>query len=273
MGIAQTRRLQPAPARGILATGVPPVPGRHVRYLPSDDLAEFIEHFWTVSWNLAGGQRRIVETLPHPSVHVVVGSGRASLVGVQRGKFSRYLTGNGWAFGIKFHPGGFRPFLGRSVSTITDRRIPLTRVTPWGRGLRTAILDHEHDHDRATAAEAILRAVAPRPDARAREARDLVYLIRDDASIRKVEDILHRAGTTKRSLQRLFEQYVGASPKWVIQRYRLHEAAERLKAGSVSGSRLALELGYADQAHFIRDFKAIVGISPGAYARRARTSA
>jgi AraC-like DNA-binding protein len=100
-----------------------------------------------------------------------------------------------------------------------------------------------------------------------------VYLVRDDASIRKVEDILHRTGTTKRSLQRLFEQYVGASPKWVIQRYRLHEAAERLKAGSVSGSRLALELGYADQAHFIRDFKAIVGISPGAYARRARTSA
>jgi AraC-like DNA-binding protein len=31
-----------------------------------------------------------------------------------------------------------------------------------------------------------------------------------------------------------------------------------------------LELGYADQAHFVKDFRTIVGTSPAAYARRAR---
>jgi AraC-like DNA-binding protein len=64
---------------------------------------------------------------------------------------------------------------------------------------------------------------------------------------------------------------VGVSPKWVIQRYRLHEAAERLTADpSIAQSALASDLGYSDQAHFIRDFKSLVGTSPAAYARAAR---
>jgi len=61
------------------------------------------------------------------------------------------------------------------------------------------------------------------------------------------------------------------SPKWGIQGYRLHEAAEQLASRtSISHSALALDLGYTDQAHFAHDFKALVGTSPAAYARAAR---
>ena len=68
---------------------------------------------------------------------------------------------------------------------------------------------------------------------------------------------------------RQFTRYVGVSPKWVIQRYRLHEALERLERGAeVDRVELALTLGYFDQAHFVRDFKRFVGVSPGDYARR-----
>ncbi len=93
----------------------------------------------------------------------------------------------------------------------------------------------------------------------------------EDRGIVKVEDLVDRYGVNKRTLQRLFAKYVGVSPKWVIQRYRLHEAAEQLAAGAaISQSELALNLGYSDQAHFVRDFKMVVGTSPAAYARRAR---
>jgi AraC-like DNA-binding protein len=74
-----------------------------------------------------------------------------------------------------------------------------------------------------------------------------------------------------RSLQQLFSDYVGVSPKWVIRRYRLHEAADRLANGEeVDLTALALDLGYFDQAHFTSDFRKLVGQAPGQYREQAR---
>ena len=74
------------------------------------------------------------------------------------------------------------------------------------------------------------------------------------------------SGTSKRTLERLFREYVGVGPKWVIQRYRLHDAAEHAATGKACDwADVAARLGYADQAHFIRDFKRFVGQSPAQY--------
>jgi len=70
----------------------------------------------------------------------------------------------------------------------------------------------------------------------------------------------------KRSLQLLFNDYVGISPKWVILRYRLHELIERCHSGApLDWSQLAVDLGYFDQAHLINDFKSVVGYTPTEY--------
>ena len=85
--------------------------------------------------------------------------------------------------------------------------------------------------------------------------------------MRRVDDFARAEGLSVRALQRLFSTYVGVSPKWVILRYRIHEALER--AGTRTGidwAALAAELGYADQAHLVRDFTATVGVPPTAYA-------
>jgi AraC-like DNA-binding protein len=85
-----------------------------------------------------------------------------------------------------------------------------------------------------------------------------------------VDELAARHAMSSRSLQRLFRRYVGVSPKWVLQRYRLHEAAERIAEGRDGDwAATALELGYFDQAHFIRDFKALIGASPAQYAGAA----
>jgi AraC-like DNA-binding protein len=79
------------------------------------------------------------------------------------------------------------------------------------------------------------------------------------------------SGLTARSLQRLFADYVGVSPKWVMRRARLHEAAARADGGGfVDWAALAADLGYADQAHLTRDFTVTLGVSPARYAHPER---
>jgi AraC-like DNA-binding protein len=73
---------------------------------------------------------------------------------------------------------------------------------------------------------------------------------------------------SERALQRLFRCWVGVSPKTVVRRYRLVEAAEALEKNAVSSlTELAHALGYFDQSHFVRDFKATVGTTPSAHRR------
>ena len=83
-----------------------------------------------------------------------------------------------------------------------------------------------------------------------------------------------RFGLTARTLQRLFQRYVGVSPKWVIARYRIHEALERVHENNVKGwASLALDLGYADQAHLTRECRRLSGLPAAALLAGAPTPA
>jgi AraC-like DNA-binding protein len=73
---------------------------------------------------------------------------------------------------------------------------------------------------------------------------------------------------SERALQRLVRRRLGLTPKWLIQRRRLHEAAEHLRHQSTTLSEVAAMLGYADQPHFIRDFARVTGMTPGQFAAR-----
>src|SRR5258706_95797 len=79
-----------------------------------------IEHYWIVRWQLAGQPPFTSETLPYPSVHIVLEQDDSRVVGVPRGRFERLLRGDGFVFGIKFRPGGFRPFVAGPVSRFTN---------------------------------------------------------------------------------------------------------------------------------------------------------
>ncbi|MFQ8761961.1 MAG: helix-turn-helix domain-containing protein [Intestinimonas sp.] len=46
---------------------------------------------------------------------------------------------------------------------------------------------------------------------------------------------------------------------------RVNAAIRALQAGPPSLTRLAQELGYFDQSHFIHEFKSVCGVSPGRY--------
>lgn len=255
--------------RGVLRPGDPTEGISHARYWPSSDLAPFVEHYWTVEWNLS--EPRVRETLPHPVVHIVLEDGKATLAGPTTRRFTVELKGSGRAFGVKFHPGGFRPFAEGPLSAYADRTVELGEVFgAHAQGIATRALA-QVDH-RATIAE--LEAFLRARDARENETSALMARIAArmavDREITRIEQIAQAFSIGLRTLQRQFRDHVGVSPKWVIQRYRLHEALARIDEGGViDWAALALALGYADQAHLIRDFKKIVGRTPAEYARTA----
>jgi AraC-like DNA-binding protein len=261
-------RVKPDPPRGIL--NVRPAEAREglARYWPSGALAPFVEHYWIVRWDLDAP--RTAETVPHPSIHLVLEPGGGEVVGVMRTRFSRVLEGRGRVVAAKFHPGGFRPFLAGRVVSLTGRRVPVADLFgPPGRELAERALGHDDDLVSAGIVDGFLRGLRPVGDEGMDLARRVAARIAEDRGITRVDQVAREFRVTVRALQRLFGDYVGVGPKWVIQRYRLLEAVERVAAGTaVDWVDLALDLGYADQAHFIRDFKRLVGRSPAEYARR-----
>jgi len=267
-------RRKTEPPRGLVRTGAARAgPYRHERYHPSPDLEPWVEHYWSVEWDLRGQAPERVETLPHPSVHLIFeADGKSRIRGPDRARFSRLLEGKGGVFAAKFKPSGFHAFVGVPVSRFSNRTIPFREVFgAVGDELDRAVLAKGTDLARIVVLEEFLRSRRPERDEIADRVSEMVYRVVREAEIHKVQHLAARFGLNTRTLQRLFAKYVGVSPKWVIQRYRLHEALERLTAGMpVDQSELALNLGYSDQAHFVRDFKSIVGVSPAGYARAAK---
>lgn len=257
--------------RGVLN----PRPGerrlRLSRYLPSEDLEFFVEHYWVFEWDLRGRGPCSYEALPHPSVNLVIERGDSRIFGVIQGKFSRTLVGEGWIFGAKFKPGGFYPFVEWPISRLTDGSVGLRDLFgERGQAVEKEILALREEAKLVEVAETFLREQLPKQDDTVELVGRVIDCIATNPEITRVDRLVIRLGLNKRTLQRTFGRYVGVSPKWVIRRYRLHEAAERLAGGkAVNLPEVALDLGYFDQAHFIKDFKKIVGTTPAKYARGA----
>ncbi|MFE5514771.1 DUF6597 domain-containing transcriptional factor [Streptomyces sp. NPDC056529] len=276
---------------------------RFRRHLPAPELRPYLEHYWLIDWELP--EPYASHVVPHPSVNVVFqrygppgapAAGAhvsAEVSGIGLGLFTHKLTEAGRVCGIQFRPGGFRPFAPAwPVSTWTGRRVPLTDVFPGAPDSRStpafpgdpeshdapassdataAVLTPDEDHARVAALDAFLLAHGPAPDPAADHAMELVELVRSDRTVRGTSQLAAASALSARSLQRLFASHVGVGPKWVILRYRIHEALERAEAAETAGApdwaALAAELGYSDQAHLVRDFTATIGVPPTAYAR------
>lgn len=270
--------LEPAPGpRGVLfASVLERADGRIEprRALPSPELAPFVHHYWCVYWDLR--VPFLADTLPHPAARIELeeqnGAPRAHIAGVRTGRFAKRHIGVGQFFGVQFRPAAFEPFLRAPMVSVTDRVVPVARVlggaaTAWARGVAL----EPSIEAKVARTEAFLRTRLPTLKPEVARTRDLVERIAADRTLRSVEDAADAFGTDLRTLQRRFLRFVGVHPKWVIQRYRLLEAAAQLRAARPPKlAALAAALGYADQAHFQREFRNVIGRTPGSFERGSR---
>jgi AraC-like DNA-binding protein len=243
-------------------------------------LHPFVERYWSVRWDLTGRPPFRSEVLSHPAVNLSVESGSeprfgfplpAALVhGVVTRRFTVDLTGRGRVAAVKFRPGGFRAFTGdqparNSVTLLTSA----FGLDPDA--LTAAVLAEDDDSCRAAVLDAALAPLAPEPERPYLDLQQLLGAMVQDRALVRVDQVAALGSLSVRSLQRLFAGYLGVSPKSVLARYRLQDAAAAIDAGEGTDlAGLAVSLGWFDQAHFSRDFHAVVGMPPSAYLHRAR---
>ncbi|MGN0064657.1 MAG: helix-turn-helix domain-containing protein [Nocardioides sp.] len=252
-----------------------PSPPIH-RYLPSAGLADLVQRYWIPVWSLEEPSSQ--STLQHPVCLLVVSTTYARFYGVVRGLSTVTLEGTGWAVGVMFTPAAGALLLGGSVEPLADGYRDLTDLAP-GDPLRRLVADDLVGRVRAAmrpdpsaptshaAAIALveerLRDVEVDPDGLL--VNRVVQWVVDHPGTTRVSEVAGAFDLSERRLQRLVRARVGMSPKWLIQRRRLHDAVLRLKEGEVSLAEIAVELGYSDQAHFTTDFRTVTGMTPGEY--------
>jgi len=257
-----------APSSGLLAKRTSMTHFDLTRIAPSEALAPFVENYWVISWDLTDKPAYTQENLPHPSVNMVVDpQANTGIWGIQTGIWTYTMSGTGQIFGTKFRPGAFHTFCKSSVQKIMDSSVFISSIfSRMDADLEARLCALNDPAGLARDIEAMLLAANPTRDSHAEEAERLVRLIADTPEIMQNADLAKAADMSVRSLQRLFDTYVGVGPKWVIDRYRMLAAVDDLNRGEeASLTSLAHDLGYFDQAHFTNRFRALTGHPPSHY--------
>jgi AraC-like DNA-binding protein len=241
-----------------------------------------VSHYWWVRWRRPATVPFRPQVLGHPVCHLTVEDADGDLHGlpapaclvhgVVTKVFSVELPVAGRVAGVAFHPGGLAALLDRDVGELTGRLVPAVQVL--GAGVHAAaqqVLAEADEEVRQRAlvgyVESLLGANLERVSsdpgyATVREAAE-VMRSREHVTLAPVAERLNVSG---RTLQRLFRRYVGATPLWVLRRYRLQDAAAAIDAGQGHDlAALAADLGFSDQAHFTRSFTQVIGVPPSVY--------
>ena len=244
----------------------------------TDDLSDLAQRFWIPVWDVPDGSTSLQRVLQYPVCQLVVSPTYARLFGVTSGLSQQVLEGRGWAVGHMLRPAAGWLLTGRPVRRRTDRSVDLGTLDALdGPALAAAVREAMADDPAGPDAQAAARAVvehALRPflpvDEEGLLVNALVEAVETSPDLLRVDDLCGRFDIAERTLQRLLHKRIGLGPKWLIRRRRLQEAAERLRDDSGGLASIAADLGYADQAHFTRDFRRATGLTPGEFAARFR---
>ncbi|WP_440707983.1 helix-turn-helix domain-containing protein [Herbiconiux sp. YIM B11900] len=239
-------------------------------------IGDLVRHVWVVRWSVPEPESRPQRTLSYPAFNAILQPagasdtsgtlGGAALAGPDPQVSVVSLRGRSWAVGVLFRPAAGPLLLaGDDPTALVGREVPLVG-TP--EAAVTAAMTSAPSGDLARRAlvgalRGWLVPLAAQVDDRGRLMNEVGRLAETDHGILRATELADRAGLGVRSLERLVREYVGVSPKWLIECRRLQGAATTLYAHPETElSGLAAELGYADYPHFSRRYARFLGETP-----------
>lgn len=254
---------------------------RYHERAPAADLQGLVECFWSLELDAPAPTAEPQFIFPDGRVELVFHFGerflrvhddgrvelqpRQLVVGQMTRATRLRPSGHARALGVRLCPGAASLVLAEPLRELRDAILPLdavgTRVPPPG----AALEDASGLEARVQVLEAWLRrcraASAPAPAALLASVRAAL----DSRGSHSVDELLRACGLGARQLERAFERHVGLPPKLFARILRFQSVFAAASAPRSALTGLALDLGYADQAHFTRDFREFSGTTPAAY--------
>ncbi|WP_229753784.1 helix-turn-helix domain-containing protein [Amphritea balenae] len=188
------------------------------------------------------------------------------------------LTGNIDAFGIRFYPGMAYPFLRQSLAEIQTHIAPSESI--FNSIPLTEVMDQLHSADALiNRIAAIERHLIRRLRLTKHDLNCISYSLRwlnQQQGQATISDLSAQCSISQRQLERSFKNKVGMSAKQYNKLLRVRnsrtlihaQSQNRTDTKSTSLSDIALMAGYYDQPHFNREFKSVIGISPGQFMKK-----
>lgn len=251
-------------------------------FIPAEPLAKYVRCLWILE-SAAGespskerilpdGCTEIVFHLADPFNQYTDGAAERQPLAMLVGQMRRHLliqpTGRVRVLGVRFWPGGAYPFLRLPQHEIADRVVALDAV--WGGiagELHSRIADAATGTQGARQVETILLARLNQFRHHDESALKAIALILRAGGCLSIDTLAQQMGINSRRLDRTFNTRVGLPPKTLCRIVRFQQVFKKIErqVHSPDWVQIALDCGYYDQPHFIKEFKAFAGKKPTSY--------
>lgn len=234
---------------------------------PSQDVKTYVYCYW---------QLKTKEHLTEPYAYRVVSDGcidiffeaerpeYSFIMGFCR-KYTEFEIGQKFNYyGIRFMPSAFTLLFGIDAKTLSNRDLPLNLVQPRLATWLSALENVSHDSKSFVEQMNMRLATAINQAAIEFDHRfyDALYEILNAHGHIDVEQDLN-TGLSPRQQRRIFNYYIGTTPKAFSNVVRFQYILNtKPSTQSLKQNKIYYDVGFFDQAHFIKSFKAFYGVTP-----------
>ena len=241
---------------------------RYREVTPPAPLAPLVRCLWILEDDRGPGE--IDRVLPDGCVEIIIHYGAAmkdqpgAIVAGQLKTAARLeSTGPIGMIGVRFEPWGAGCFLRESLRGLTGSVVPLDTI--WGaesERVEARVRDAKDDAARLRVLTESLMRRLPRGGNRSSELAAAFAWITQSQGAIPIEELATRLGWSRRRLERRFAEAVGLPPKSLCRIERFQSVVKNLREPeSARLVDLAIDAGFADQAHLANEFRALAGVS------------
>lgn len=252
-------------------------------YKPNSNLASYVEFFWEGKFNINLKTELAQNVVPNGFVELIIHSSERhcelkkeqdwssspdyTIIGLYTRPYLVKFRDLVNVFGIRFKPEGIYNLFGIPASVFSESYEDMEQVLGVGfREYCSRIRETATTQKRLKLTNEYLLKQLEKHHPELNYVNRAAEMLRQSDSITKIDELPGKVYISLRQLEREFKDKVGTTPKRYMRISRVNEAYRKMEEGKpVSFTKLALDCGYSDQAHFIRDFKSFTGVNPTSF--------